>query len=90
LRDPDQNGVELYWDRPRKDWPHSPDGTLTMFTRPLDLDSLLARREGFRTVRNLISASQSSQISIKTGIDEDLSTSFSLPRSVPVAGFPGA
>ena len=42
LRDPDQNGVELYWDRPREEWPHSPDGTLTMFTRPLDLDSLLA------------------------------------------------
>jgi catechol 2,3-dioxygenase len=42
LRDPDQNGVELYWDRPREQWPHSPDGSLTMFTRPLDLDGLLA------------------------------------------------
>ena len=42
LRDPDQNGVELYWDRPREEWPHSPDGALTMFTHPLDLDSLLA------------------------------------------------
>jgi catechol 2,3-dioxygenase len=42
LRDPDQNGVELYWDRPHEQWPHSPDGRLTMFTRALDLDSLLA------------------------------------------------
>jgi catechol 2,3-dioxygenase len=42
LRDPDQNGVELYCDHPREQWPHLPDGGLTMFTRPLDLDSLLA------------------------------------------------
>ena len=41
LRDPDQNGVELYWDRPRADWPHTPDGSLAMFTRPLDLNALL-------------------------------------------------
>jgi catechol 2,3-dioxygenase len=42
LRDPDDNGVELYWDRPRDQWPHTPDGRLTMFTRPLDLQNLLA------------------------------------------------
>src|SRR6516162_4785330 len=42
LRDPDQNGVELYWDRPRQHWPHSPDGRLIMFTRALELESLLA------------------------------------------------
>lgn len=42
LRDPDQNGVELYWDRPRSQWPQKPDGTLGMFTRPLDLRALLA------------------------------------------------
>jgi catechol 2,3-dioxygenase len=41
LHDPDQNGVELYWDRPRGQWPHSPDGKVTLFTRPLDLNSLL-------------------------------------------------
>ena len=41
LRDPDDNGVELYWDRPPEDWPRALDGTLAMFTRPLDLDSLL-------------------------------------------------
>src|ERR1044071_6748720 len=39
LRDPDGNGVELYWDRPREQWPRTPDGTLAMFTRALDLNS---------------------------------------------------
>lgn len=42
LRDPDDNGVELYCDRPREQWPQTPDGRLTMFTRPLDLQDLLA------------------------------------------------
>lgn len=41
LRDPDQNGVELYWDRPQVDWPRAADGRLAMYTRPLDLPSLL-------------------------------------------------
>jgi len=42
LRDPDQNGVELYWDRPEADWPRAADGTLAMYTRRLDLQDLLA------------------------------------------------
>lgn len=42
LRDPDGNGVELYWDRPRETWPMNADGTLNMFTRSLDLEELLA------------------------------------------------
>ena len=41
LRDPDGNGVELCWDRPREAWPVSPDGTLAMVTLRLDLDGLL-------------------------------------------------
>jgi catechol 2,3-dioxygenase len=41
LRDPDLNGVELYWDRPPEQWPVTPDGRLAMYTRPLDLDGLL-------------------------------------------------
>ena len=44
LRDPDGNGVELYWDRPREEWPHKPNGNLAMVTEPLDLNQLL--REG--------------------------------------------
>ena len=42
LRDPDENGVELYWDRPRDQWPRTADGSLTMYTRRLDLQGLLA------------------------------------------------
>lgn len=42
LRDPDENGVELYQDRPRAEWPLTPARGLAMFTRPLDLASLLA------------------------------------------------
>ena len=41
LRDPDGNGVELYWDRPREAWPRAPDGGLAMFNRRLDLEDLL-------------------------------------------------
>jgi catechol 2,3-dioxygenase len=46
LRDPDDNGVELYWDRPREEWPRPADGEgVAMFTRPLDLKGLLAELE---------------------------------------------
>ena len=41
LRDPDQNGVELYWDRPKAQWPRESDGSMTMFTHRLDLPGLL-------------------------------------------------
>ncbi|MBV8274604.1 MAG: VOC family protein [Verrucomicrobia bacterium] len=51
LRDPDQNGVELYWDRPPEQWPRSPDGRVTMFTRPLDLDSLLAELNSLKAAK---------------------------------------
>jgi catechol 2,3-dioxygenase len=42
LNDPDGNGVELYWDRPRESWPRNADGSLAMYTRQLDLKGLLA------------------------------------------------
>ena len=42
LRDPDGNGIELYWDRPRAEWPREPDGTLRMVSERLDLNALLA------------------------------------------------
>lgn len=41
LNDPDGNGVELYWDRPEELWPRHADGSLHMYTRPLNLDDLL-------------------------------------------------
>jgi catechol 2,3-dioxygenase len=42
LRDPDANGVELYWDRPKEAWPRQADGGLAMVTAPLDVQALLA------------------------------------------------
>jgi catechol 2,3-dioxygenase len=42
LHDPDHNGVELYWDRPKELWPRDVDGGIAMYTRPLDLEKLLA------------------------------------------------
>lgn len=41
LRDPDENGVELYWDRPKEAWPRHENGDLEMYTRALDIDALL-------------------------------------------------
>jgi catechol 2,3-dioxygenase len=45
LRDPDDNGVELYWDRPQAEWPRNADGGLAMFTHRLDLVGLLKETE---------------------------------------------
>jgi catechol 2,3-dioxygenase len=45
LRDPDGNGVELYWDRPQSAWPRTAQGELAMYTRSLDLDGLLSASE---------------------------------------------
>ena len=42
LDDPDKNGVELYWDKPKEFWPQKRDGSLDMYTKPLDLDDLLS------------------------------------------------
>ena len=44
LRDPDDNGVELYWDLPVEQWPRTPEGDLAMVTRQLDLHALLRDR----------------------------------------------
>lgn len=41
LDDPDKNGLELYWDRPKEQWPLHADGSLNMYTRPLDVEGLL-------------------------------------------------
>jgi len=49
LQDPDGNGLELYWDKPRDAWPRSPDGGLRMFTHPLDLGRLLSERKPTET-----------------------------------------
>ncbi len=41
LNDPDMNGLELYWDRPKEKWPRTPDGSVAMYTRRLDLEDLM-------------------------------------------------
>lgn len=46
LHDPDNNGVELYWDRPEAEWPRDSEGGIAMFTRPLDLRELLKQAPG--------------------------------------------
>ena len=45
LQDPDDNGLELYWDRPAAQWPRQADGTLQMTTNPLDLQDLMAQKK---------------------------------------------
>jgi catechol 2,3-dioxygenase len=45
LNDPDMNGIELYWDRERDQWPRLDDGSIEMYTRPLDVAGLLAESE---------------------------------------------
>lgn len=45
LNDPDGNGVELYYDRPQKDWPKNRDGSLEMYSKALNIDNLLAENE---------------------------------------------
>ena len=42
LRDPDENGIELYYDRPKEEWPRDEAGNPTMWTKPVDLEALLA------------------------------------------------
>jgi catechol 2,3-dioxygenase len=49
LRDPDDNGVELYWDRPLAQWPRAVDGSIAMFTQPLDLEDLLKEAPATKT-----------------------------------------
>ena len=41
LRDPDENGIELYWDKPEAQWPRNPDGSIAMYTRRFDLNDLI-------------------------------------------------
>ena len=50
LNDPDQNGLELYWDRPKNLWPHNADGSIHMYTAPLDLFGLLREIHADNTI----------------------------------------
>ena len=53
LSDPDGNGIELYWDRPREQWPRFANGEIEMFTRALDLGTLLDRAESSARIPHL-------------------------------------
>lgn len=57
LHDPDGNGLELYWDRPRAEWPRASDGTLRMGTDPLNVKALLDEARQPPSVGNPASAS---------------------------------
>jgi len=48
LHDPDGNGIELYRDRPREEWPRQADGSLAMTSEPIDLEALLAEAPAVR------------------------------------------
>jgi catechol 2,3-dioxygenase len=63
LRDPDGNGVELYWDRPQERWPRTADGTLQIITAPLDVRSLRAAAADEVTTGSAESASPASSLS---------------------------
>lgn len=45
LNDPDQNGLELYWDKPKEEWPKNADGSIEMYTRALNVEDLLNEAE---------------------------------------------
>jgi catechol 2,3-dioxygenase len=62
LRDPDGNGLELYRDRPRDEWPRAADGSIEMVTKRLDLESLLAELK--RPARVVPPSSQSGAASV--------------------------
>lgn len=53
LRDPDENGVELYWDKPRDQWPMDEKGGLAMTTNPLDLQNLLREAEAYSSSNHI-------------------------------------
>ncbi len=46
LRDPDENGVELYWDKPRSEWPRDANGGVAMDTKPLNMARLMEAGKG--------------------------------------------
>lgn len=84
VRDPDENGIELYWDRPAGLWPRGPDSRLAMSTRQLDLQDLL--KEGMCTVpdrEERAATQQSKSAYLETALDNALADTF--PASDPVA-----
>jgi catechol 2,3-dioxygenase len=74
LRDPDGNGIELYWDRPRRDWPRASDGSIRMVTEPLDLAALgaAAAEAAVRAAGTEAAAAATPEVSPYVPMDEDV------------------
>ena len=66
LRDPDGNGLELYWDRPRDQWPKGADGSVRMTTEPLDVDALLEEARRPKPARSGAPGTESPRVSAET------------------------
>ena len=74
LRDPDGNGIELYRDRPRDDWPRSSEGELLMVTRRLDLSGLLGELDSSEPAQRVVageSASDTQPVGVEPGAETD-------------------
>ncbi len=92
LSDPDGNGIEIYRDRPREEWP-SRDGRLEMATLPLDLDGLLSELTGASELqRSAPSGTRIGHVHLQVadlGTAEDFYSGL-LGFDVTVRGYPGA
>jgi len=66
LRDPDGNGLELYWDRPRDQWPKGADGSVRMTTEPLDVDALLEEARRPKPARSGAPGTEAPRVSAET------------------------
>jgi catechol 2,3-dioxygenase len=93
LSDPDGNGIEIYRDRPRSEWPHDPDGTLQMATIPLDLDAVISAAAGAGEVPPLTAAETTMghvHLQVADLADAEAFYSGILGFDVMVRGYPGA
>jgi catechol 2,3-dioxygenase len=84
LRDPDDNGVELYWDRPPEAWPRTEEGELAMFTRRLDLNSLLKEIETDTNAPKVAEGPRDLGATFETTLPY-LTTLEAVPHSAPTA-----
>jgi catechol 2,3-dioxygenase len=66
LHDPDGNGLELYWDRPRDQWPKAADGSVRMTTEPLDVDALLEEARRPKPARSGAPGTEAPRVSAET------------------------
>jgi len=84
LRDPDGNGIELYCDRPRAEWPRASDGTIRMTTERLDVDALLAEARRPKTIppelRTKLTDLRTRLLALHKALLDDAKTAYELDR----------